>query len=609
MPALRAKSVLCPSRISIDNEPPAPTEKIQSRAFTSTTCDENHPIKVESIDDMNFKNDREQTVPNRVPSPSLVSPSLVRSPSLIRYNTSPDVHRRTVGLTGTQASPGAQHQLYGGSFRARISSMSSSPQSFSHPLAGSPTNSLKNPQQNPPTINPYHHRTDTEIDWLYDRNAELQLEIDKLARQVKVQNMVARNEGRRAAAKIDALEAALLDMERQNAKLVAESKRARIREKRDEGSEGGQRGSGVGLGFGGGQRYGKEGVSSTDSIKLRELSEGSNRRRSYRSPSPEDDSRTTLLPRRRSMRPHGRSLASELELSDDQEESGMHGIHGNTGTPPVNDIPLVDLPQEEEPASLPAPATRISSTPVASQTLSPDHIPSNITSDVSGLPRRSSTYLTPSQPEGTPQTSLYSPNSFPTSRLGVRNRSRLFPSSAGSPNLPFQVWASPGSPYRSPGSTIEINSRFSGGRKTLASELANWAMDMEEDETLEEQEIEAVLHEAEARAEAAGGQDHWRTTRSGRYSLLEKDQRVYSFTSGQEVDGIRDTTTETTTPDSPNPTGSFLGRIFQRIKRFYQSTWLEIQFIWVVLIFLRRVWIEGRQGLVLRSKVKDKKLE
>jgi hypothetical protein len=609
MLALKAKSVLCPSRISIDNEPPAPTEKIQSRAFTSTTCDENEPIKVESIDNMNFKNDREQTVPNRVPSPSLVSPSLVRSPSLIRYNTSPDTHRRVVGLTGTQASPEAQHQLYGGSFRARISSMSSSPQSFSHPLAGSPNNSLNNPQQNPPTINPYHHRTDTEMDWLYDRNAELQLEIDKLARQVKVQNMVARNEGRRAAAKIDALEAALLDMERQNAKLIAESKRARIRGKREEGSEGGQGVSGMGLRFGEGQRYGEERVSSADSIKLRELSERSSRRRSYRSPSPEEDSRTTLLPRRRSMGPHGRSLASELGLSDDQAESGMPGTYGNTGTPPINDIPLVDLPQEE-PASIPAPAIRPSSTPVASQTLSPDHIPSRIASDVSGLPRRSSTYLTPSQPEGTPQASLYSPNSFPTSRLGVRNRSWLFPSSAGSPNPTFQVWASPGSPYRSPGSTIGINSRFSGGRKTLASELANWAMDMEEDETLEEQEIEAVLHEAEARAGATVGQDHWRTTRSGRYSLLEKDQPVYSLTPGQEVDGMRDTTTETTTtPDGSNPTGSFLGRIFQRIKRFYQSTWLEIQFIWVVLIFLRRVWIEGRQGLVLRSKVKDKKLE
>lgn len=544
--------------------------------------------------------------PDQTGSNGPVSPSLVRSPNLIRYNTSPDIHRRAMmGLSGSQGSPSAQHQLYGHSFRNRISSLSSSssPQ-FNHPLAGSPNSHQRNNSNTHvpasstfPSISPQHIRTDTEMDWLYDRNAELELEVDKLARQVKVQNMVARNEGRRASAKIDALEAALLDMERQNAKLVAEGKRARIREKR-QGGTGAELGVGLGLGGGDGQGWMRGPTALVEenvSIRVGRSSEGSGRR-SYRSPSPEVGPRSTLLPRRRSIGADGRDLAAELGLNDVPAGPVMVEGYGNTGTPPVNDIPLVEIPQDgssqgSASPSLP-PRTR-------QQTLSPEQVPSQIRSDISGLPRRSPSYLAPSPAEGMPQRSPHSPNSFPSSRLGVRNRSRLFPPSAGSPTPKFQVWASPGSPFRSPGSTIGIASRFSGGRKTLASELASWAMDME-DETMDEQESETILHEA-----GGGNRDEdWKTTRLGRYSLLEKNDTAY-LASPEHDEGRRNE--PTTAQDEPSPSGSWFGRIFQRMKRFYQSTWLEIQFIWVVLIFLRRVWIEGRQGLVLRSRLKDKK--
>lgn len=117
---------------------------------------------------------------------------------------------------------------------------------------------------------------------------------------------------------------------------------------------------------------------------------------------------------------------------------------------------------------------------------------------------------------------------------------------------------------------------------------------------MDEQESETILHEA-----GGGNRDEdWKTTRLGRYSLLEKNDTAY-LASPEHDEGRRNE--PTTAQDEPSPSGSWFGRIFQRMKRFYQSTWLEIQFIWVVLIFLRRVWIEGRQGLVLRSRLKDKK--
>jgi hypothetical protein len=537
------------------------------------------------------------------------SPSLVRSPSLIRYNTSPDIHRRAAGIIRSQSPPLAPHQqLYSQTFRSRMPSASSS-SAFNHPLS-SPS-AIINPASASPavgTANHHHHRTNTELDWLYDRNAELELEVDKLGRQVKVQNMVARNEGRRAAAKIDALEAALLDMERQNAKLIAEGKRAKIREKRGAGSDPGE----VMGSTGAASRYlAREASRMAGAGSAGYMHMGQNSResgRSSRSPSPE--TRGTVMPRRRSSVQHdnARNLASELGLSNDSRErhdrpqsvSPSPVRLGNT--PPVNDIPLVELPADPihesgSPNTLLDPARSRPNSP-AFQNLSPP------TSDVSGLPDRTKRHLSPYQFESTPSGLAYSPNSFPSSRVGHRNRSRLFQSSHSSTSASnFHVWTSPASSYRSPASTLGMPSRLSGGRQTLASELASWALDMD-DETLEEQEAGAVLHEAGAET-----RDRWTTTRSGRYSMLEKENGVrFDYPPAPKA---RDEDHKKTTAPIENapPSGWWFSRLFNRIKRFYQSSWIEIQFIWIVLIFLRRVWIEGRQGLILRSKMKAKKAE
>jgi len=121
---------------------------------------------------------------------------------------------------------------------------------------------------------------------------------------------------------------------------------------------------------------------------------------------------------------------------------------------------------------------------------------------------------------------------------------------------------------------------------------------------LEEQEAEAVLHEAGSEARS-----RWKSTRSGGYSMLEKENGVnFDYHPAPKTEGEEDRKTVAPTETTP-PSGWWFSKLFHRIKRFYQSSWIEIQFIWIVLIFLRRVWIEGRQGLILRSKMKAKKAE
>jgi len=593
--ALGGKSILCPSRISSDSGSLRSIKQVDKGEQ-----DQNHPE-----DDTTMDIGKTTETSN--------SPSLVRSPSLIRYNTSPDIHRRAAGIIRSQSPPVAPHQqLYAQTFRSRMPSVSSS-SAFHHPLS-SPSTTINPTFASPATgtanhhHHHHHHRTNTELDWLYDRNAELELEVDKLGRQVKVQNMVARNEGRRAAAKIDALEAALMDMERQNAKLIAEGKRAKIREKRGAGLDPSEMIGSSGVA----SRYlAREASRMAGAAPAGYLDNGQNTResgRSNRSPSPENSG--TVMPRRRSSVHHdnARNLASELGLSNGSPE--RRDRYGSVSpspvrvgnTPPVNDIPLVELPAEpihdsgSPTTSLEPAGSRL--IPSASQNLSPP------ASNVSGLPDRTKRHLSPYQLESTPSGLAYSPNSFPSSRLGNRNRSRLFQSSHSSTTASnFHVWTSPASSYHSPASTLGMPSRLTGGRQTLASELASWALDMD-DETLEEQEAEAVLHEAGLET-----RDTWKTTRSGRYSLLEKEHGVrFDYPPASNARGEDHKKTAAPTGTTP-PSGWWFSRLFNRIKRIYQSSWIEIQFIWIVLIFLRRVWIEGRQGLILRSKMKAKKAE
>jgi hypothetical protein len=434
-----------------------------------------------------------------------------------------------------------------------------------------------------------HHRSETEVDWLYDRNAELETEVDKLVNQVKMQNMMARNEGRRATAKIDALEAALLGLERQNAKLVAEGKRAKIRDRRENMNEEttGRRFYGQNLSI---QTRKPEGMPRAESPYQR-----------YEVHSPVgtgDDTRLYGAIRRSPSESNGFTLAEELEKivepveekdtspTIEQAALGSAFRPNLVNTPPTSEAVLhndesvtVDVHEEAiTPPVLPPKASP------KHKFLSPRR-PTGPASNSSAVP-------SPLQPERVSTPSDCS-HYTPLPRLRVSSNPGTYSSQSKHKSSLFHVYNSPGSPFASPDSTMGwTSSRFPRDRKTLASELAGWALDMDDD-TMEQHEMDSVLNEAGMSA----SQSAWITTRSGSYSMMEKESSGDVFT--DRAAGVVEKKEDDDEREG-NPS-HWVGRLVWRLKTFVRSTWMEVQCIWVVLLFLRRVWIEGRRGLIIRS--------
>lgn len=114
-----------------------------------------------------------------------------------------------------------------------------------------------------------------------------------------------------------------------------------------------------------------------------------------------------------------------------------------------------------------------------------------------------------------------------------------------------------------------------------------------DDDAMEPHEMDSVLNEAGMSV----GQSAWITTRSGSYSMMEKEGSGDVFT--DRATGVVEKK-EDDDGREENPS-HWVGRLVLRLKTFVRSTWMEVQCIWVVLLFLRRVWIEGRRGLIIRS--------
>lgn len=548
----------------------------------------------EELDHFDCSNDHERK--------SDTSP--IASPQLIKHS-SPELRRHVLGLGHTAVySPPLSHysgrsltpdQRFNLGSRARAPSSPTPPYGLVNSL-GSPTSPVGYESKfisGTETYRKLNPTSNTEVDWLYDRNTELQLEVDRLCKQVKAQNALARTEGKRVAAQVGALEAALADMEHQNSRLTAEVKRAKIRSNRDK-------------------------KSPTDSSSPPANHWRKNKLESHHASSPPHGLENNTLEQ---MSVSIESMTNRTS-SDDEDQEDIEELDRRLFASPENarttgetldvelkheqlsnfELPVESHEEEDEKPSFVAESKIHYDVKTASESdtlkvhtphvesITPRHSPKGARKAFSAESQGSlstfkNKHITPSSK------SLFdSPSPHPTQRLGTRPpKTYNFQSNVGV-NHPC---ASPGwSPYQSPNSSFTLRSRseYNRGRsakgKTLASELAGWSLELgEEDETLEEDLLPVEDKKT------FGSCSSWMTTRSGYYSLLEK---VPSSPIG------RPTTDEAT----PAPT-SWLGKLFHRIKRCIHTTWLEVQFMWTVLIFLRKVWFEGRRGMILRSKARD----
>lgn len=119
-------------------------------------------------------------------------------------------------------------------------------------------------------------------------------------------------------------------------------------------------------------------------------------------------------------------------------------------------------------------------------------------------------------------------------------------------------------------------------------------------------EKEELLNEADERekddcghADETGKVDVWTTEKTGDYTMLSRTRSRSPSTPPNQP---------STSPNPISPSGgSWLSKLYHRLTSLVKATWLEIQFAWVVVVFLRRVWVEGRRGVILRAMREEEK--